>query len=105
MIKISKYIVIEYSYSKLQDIPELLPEENKFGYWKKAGKMIVIETLLKLWKKQGHRVLIFTQSRKMLLILEAFVSSQNYNYIKIDGSTNISRRQPLIQEYNSVGIF
>lgn len=61
-----------------------------------------METLLKLWKKQGHRVLIFTQSRKMLEILETFVRSQNYEYIKIDGSTAIGSRQPLITKFNEV---
>ncbi|EEB13301.1 DNA repair and recombination protein RAD26, putative [Pediculus humanus corporis] len=84
---------------KLDDL-EFIPEENKFGYWKKAGKMIVMETLLKIWKKQGHRVLIFTQSRKMLSILENFVLSQNYEYLKLDGTTNIGSRQPLINKFN-----
>jgi len=32
------------------DMNNLEPEEE-FGYWKKSGKMIVIESLLKLWKK------------------------------------------------------
>ena len=42
------------------DLNNLEPEEE-FGYWKKSGKMIVVESLLKLWKKQGHKVLLFTQ--------------------------------------------
>lgn len=41
----------------------LLPEDEAYGYWRKSGKMIVTEALLKLWKRQGHRVLLFTQSR------------------------------------------
>lgn len=41
------------------------------GYWKKSGKMIVVEALLKMWKKQGHRVLLFTQSVKVSKILYA----------------------------------
>ena len=40
----------------------------EYGYWKRAGKMIVVEALLKLWKKQGHRALIFTQSKQVLVI-------------------------------------
>lgn len=35
----------------------------EYGYWKRSGKMIVVEALLKLWKQQGHRVLLFSQSR------------------------------------------
>lgn len=35
-----------------------------FGAVEKSGKMIVVEALLQVWKKQGHRVLLFTQSRQ-----------------------------------------
>ena len=37
----------------------------EYGYWKRSGKMIVVESLLKLWKKQGHRALLFTQSKQV----------------------------------------
>ncbi|KAL8186660.1 UNVERIFIED_CONTAM: DNA excision repair protein ERCC-6 [Gekko kuhli] len=50
----------------LKGVPdEELDEEDHFGYWKRSGKMIVIESLLKIWRKQGHRVLLFTQSRQV----------------------------------------
>ena len=58
-----------------EDISELT-EEDKYGWYKRSGKMIVIHSLLKLWKKQGHRVLLFTQSRQMLRILEAYIMQQ-----------------------------
>ncbi|XP_014291598.1 DNA excision repair protein ERCC-6 [Halyomorpha halys] len=75
-------------------------KENHFGYWERAGKMIVIETLLKIWKEQGHRVLIFTQGKKMLMIMENFIKRSNYKYLRLDGSTSISSRQPLIDKFN-----
>lgn len=37
----------------------------EYGHWKRAGKMIVVDALLKLWKKQGHKVLLFTQSKQV----------------------------------------
>lgn len=42
-------------------------DENDGGYgcWKRAGKLIVVHSLLKLWKKQKHRVLLFTQTRQV----------------------------------------
>ena len=40
-------------------------ESTRHGFWKRSGKLIVIEALLKLWKQQGHRVLLFTQSRQV----------------------------------------
>lgn len=74
--------------------------EDRYGYWGKSGKMIVVETLLKIWKKQEHRVLIFTQSRQMLCILEAFIKREGYTYLKLDGATSIGGRQPLIDKFN-----
>lgn len=64
--------------------------------------MIVVQTLLQIWKKQGHRVLIFTQSRQMLTIMEAFVQQVGYSYLKLDGNTSIGARQPLINKFNQV---
>jgi len=49
----------------LQEREELLPEESQYGYWRRAGKMLVIQSLLGIWQKQGHRVLLFTQSRQV----------------------------------------
>lgn len=46
-------------------VPERELEEDQFGYWKRSGKMIVVESLLKIWHKQGQRVLLFSQSRQV----------------------------------------
>lgn len=62
--------------------------------------MVVVSALLKIWKKQGHRVLLFTQSRAMILVFEAFLKQQGYTYLKMDGSTSVSSRQPLIKKFN-----
>lgn len=75
--------------------------EERFGFWKRSGKMIVIEALLKLWKRQNHKVLLFTQSRKMLTILEYFLMDNNYTYLKMDGVTAIGSRQGLINKFNN----
>lgn len=62
--------------------------------------MIVVAALLKIWKKQGHRTLLFTQSRGMIDIFEDFLKQQQYTYLKMDGSTSVSSRQPLIEKFN-----
>lgn len=50
----------------LRGIPEdQLTKEEHFGFWKRSGKLIVVESLLRLWFKQGHRVLLFSQSRQV----------------------------------------
>ncbi|XP_020664432.3 DNA excision repair protein ERCC-6 [Pogona vitticeps] len=79
---------------------EEVHEEDHFGFWKRSGKMIVVESLLKIWHKQGHRVLLFTQSRQMLHILESFLKKKSYSYLKMDGTTPVASRQPLVTRYN-----
>ncbi|XP_064636661.1 DNA excision repair protein ERCC-6-like [Lineus longissimus] len=72
-----------------------------FGYWKRSGKMIVVKSLLKIWKQQGQRVLLFSQSKQMLDILEAFIQREGYSYMRMDGGTPIGSRQSLINHYNN----
>lgn len=40
--------------------------------------------------------------KKMLDILEVFLRAQKYSYLKMDGTTAIASRQPLITRYNEV---
>ncbi|XP_026954351.1 DNA excision repair protein ERCC-6 isoform X3 [Sagmatias obliquidens] len=84
----------------LKGIPDEELGEDQFGHWKRSGKMIVVESLLKIWHKQGQRVLLFSQSRQMLDIFEVFLRAQKYSYLKMDGTTAIASRQPLITRYN-----
>lgn len=51
------------------DLSTLSPSE-RYGFPGRSGKMAVVESLLKLWKKQGHRVLLFTQSRQVSVFLD-----------------------------------
>lgn len=71
------------------------------GYPKRSGKMIVLETLLKIWFKQDHRCLLFTQSKQMLNILEQFLTDNRYSYLKMDGTTSIGSRQGLVTQFNT----
>ncbi|GAU87804.1 hypothetical protein RvY_00602 [Ramazzottius varieornatus] len=75
-------------------------EAAKFGYWRRSGKMVVVEALLKMWKKQSHKTLIFSQSRKMLDIMADFLDSNDYTFLRMDGETPIARRQSLIRDFN-----
>ncbi|OLL21643.1 DNA repair protein rhp26 [Neolecta irregularis DAH-3] len=72
-----------------------------YGMGEKSGKMQVVKALLELWKKGGHRTLLFTQTRQMLDILEKFAKRLgSYEYRRMDGSTPIGLRQSLVDEFN-----
>jgi len=65
-----------------------------------SGKLMVLQQILPVWKKQGHKVLIFTQTVQMLNILEQFIAMSGYNYKRMDGNTIIKSRALIIKEFN-----
>ncbi|CAB9511762.1 CHD3-type chromatin-remodeling factor [Seminavis robusta] len=67
----------------------------------RSGKFEVLSKILPLWKKEGHRVLIFSQWTKMLNIIQAWVVSQGWNFLRLDGKTNVASRQKLVDQFNS----
>lgn len=74
----------------------------KYGDPSKSGKMVVVKALLELWKNQGHRTLLFSQGRQMLDILQKYVSSlDGFVSRRMDGTTPISQRQIMVDEFNN----
>mmetsp|Transcript_33130 Transcript_33130/g.37226 ORF Transcript_33130/g.37226 Transcript_33130/m.37226 type:complete len:1363 (+) Transcript_33130:107-4195(+) len=67
----------------------------------RSGKLEILAKILPLWKKQGHRVLIFCQWRKMLDIIMDFVKSHGWKFGRLDGNTNVASRQRLVDTFNS----
>lgn len=76
------------------------PHAEDYGCIKKSGKMLVLRKILAMWKDQGHRVLLFTQTRMMLDILERFMEHHAYNHCRLDGSTPVKERQRLLDKFN-----
>ncbi|XP_065564759.1 chromodomain-helicase-DNA-binding protein Mi-2 homolog [Artemia franciscana] len=70
---------------------------------KNSGKLVVLSKMLRVLKKQGHRVLIFSQMTKLLDILEDFLEGENYKYERIDGGITGSLRQDAIDRFNAPG--
>ncbi|CAH0719575.1 unnamed protein product, partial [Brenthis ino] len=87
-----------YLYEAHEEYEEI--DEELFGNFKRSGKMSVVHSLLKIWMKQGHRSLIFSQSRAMLCILEQHLQNHNFQYLKMDGSVSVAQRQNLIKTFN-----
>ncbi|TKR76891.1 hypothetical protein L596_017963 [Steinernema carpocapsae] len=68
-----------------------------------AGKMVLLDKLLKKLKEQGSRVLIFSQMSRMLDMFEDYCWWRQYAYCRLDGSTAHEDRQRSIDEYNREG--
>lgn len=67
----------------------------------RSGKLEVLAKILPLWKKQNHRVLIFSQWKKMLDIIQHFMNMQGWKFGRLDGNTNIGSRQKLVDAFNN----
>ena len=63
---------------------------------KYSGKMLVLQRILARLKRDGHRVLIFSQMAKMLQILGVFMESEEYAFHLIDGSTPQEERVEMV---------
>ena len=90
---------------KIVNHPDLLERttqahSEKYGEAERSGKLLVTEKVLGLWREQGHRCLLFSQTQQMLDILEAAIARAGYTYRRMDGTTPVSHRMRLIDEFN-----
>lgn len=65
-----------------------------------CGKLILLQKMLERLKKQGHRVLIFSQMTRLLDILEEFCEYLGYKYERVDGTVMGQIRQDAIDRFN-----
>eukprot|EP00803_Ostreobium_quekettii_P000653 evm.model.scf_326.10 EVM.evm.TU.scf_326.10 scf_326:61344-71436(+) len=75
--------------------------------WKASCKTVfVVQLLEQLWKRQ-HRVLVFSQSRKMLDILQAALKGRKWTFVRIDGTiASAVERQNIVNRFqNDASVF
>ncbi|CAK4692306.1 hypothetical protein LEN26_006224 [Aphanomyces euteiches] len=65
-----------------------------------AGKLQVMDSMLKQLLKKGHKVLIFSQMTRVLDILEDFMLLRRYQYCRLDGQTHFTERQRSMDAFN-----
>ncbi|KIH67106.1 helicase protein [Ancylostoma duodenale] len=65
-----------------------------------SGKVVLIEKLLPKLRKDGHKVLIFSQMVKVLDLLEEFLVNMNYPFERIDGNVRGDMRQASIDRFS-----
>lgn len=76
--------------------------DYQWGDEKKSGKLQVVKELLRMWKRLGHKTLLFSQGVQMLDIIEEFVQRQHgIKYLRMDGKTAIKERQTLVDRFNN----
>lgn len=68
---------------------------------KTSGKMTLLDKLLPKLFHDGHRVLIFSQFRMMLDIIEDYIHAKGYFYDRVDGSIVGKKRQAAIDRFSN----
>lgn len=74
---------------------------NMSYHWNDSGKLIVLSRLLPLWYQQGNKVLLFSQTRAMLDLIEIMIKEMQFRYLRLDGTTSIQSRASLIDNFNN----
>mmetsp|Transcript_9183 Transcript_9183/g.21889 ORF Transcript_9183/g.21889 Transcript_9183/m.21889 type:complete len:2363 (+) Transcript_9183:217-7305(+) len=66
---------------------------------KGSGKFVLLDKLLPRLKENGHRVLLFSQFKIMLDILEDYLHVRSMKFERIDGSITGQKRQAAIDRF------
>lgn len=76
-------------------------EDQIKGLITSSGKMMLLDQLLAKLKKDGHRVLIFSQMVKMLDILGDYLRVRGYQFQRLDGTIPAGPRRMAINHFNA----
>jgi len=109
--KISEFLTISMP-------PELLIElggvrrEREQELFKKAdrrsGKMSDLSILLQRFRDEGHKTLVFSESTKVLDLIEIQLKFGGWTFLRLDGSTSMKARAGLVDDFNrnkTIGVF
>ena len=66
-----------------------------------SGKLMLLDQLLTKLKRDGHRVLIFSQMVKMLDILGDYLDYRGHEYQRLDGTIAAGPRRIAIDHFNA----
>jgi len=70
------------------------------GYNEKSGKLEQCMEILKSGIEAGHKILLFSSYTSMFEIIEKELKKDNIKYFKLTGSTKVSDRINLVDEFN-----
>uniref|UniRef100_A0A804JZG9 Uncharacterized protein n=1 Tax=Musa acuminata subsp. malaccensis TaxID=214687 RepID=A0A804JZG9_MUSAM len=62
-------------------------------------KISFIMSLLENLVQEGHVVLIFSQTRKMLNLIQEAITCEGYKFLRIDGTTKIHERERIVKDF------
>lgn len=84
------------------ELPSYILEDSIMDdHFSLSGKMDVLAKLLKGIDRQGGRVLVFSAYTQTLDLIQNYVVTSGYSFLRMDGSTPTHKRQDLADEFNT----
>ncbi|XP_010270309.1 PREDICTED: protein CHROMATIN REMODELING 24 isoform X2 [Nelumbo nucifera] len=74
-------------------------DDSENMHYNVSCKITFILSLLDNLIPEGHNVLIFSQTRKMLNLIQEAIVSKGYKFLRIDGTTKISDREKTVNDF------
>ncbi|PFH37769.1 SWI2/SNF2-containing protein RAD26 [Besnoitia besnoiti] len=108
---------------KIANHPDLLLVHNEvrphdYGNPDRAGKLTVLREVLRVWKAEGRRVLLFAQTVQMLDIVQNFLETaessspspsspsssssagaKGYSFLRLDGRVSVASRHSIVDRF------
>ncbi|GAA5800530.1 hypothetical protein HPULCUR_005965 [Helicostylum pulchrum] len=81
-----------YSMMKVPSMKDLILD---------SGKLATMDKLLERLKTEDHRCLIYFQMTKMIDLFEEYIAYKQYKYLRLDGSSKISDRRDMVQDWQT----
>ncbi|OLL25270.1 Chromodomain helicase hrp3, partial [Neolecta irregularis DAH-3] len=92
----------EETYNASAGITSSSPRDDVIrGMVMNSGKMVLLDKLLTRLKRDGHRVLIFSQMVRMLDILSDYSSFRGFQHQRLDGTVPAATRKIAIDHFNA----
>ena len=103
LMQLRKCLCHPFIYSDAIEERNADPETLHRNLIEASGKLLLLEGMLTKLKKQGHRVLIFSQFLNQLDIIEDFLTGSGMSFRRLDGSMSSLEKQRRIDAYNAPG--
>ncbi|KAK5124289.1 hypothetical protein LTR85_001992 [Meristemomyces frigidus] len=71
----------------------------KKNEWMDCGKVLKFKELVTAYAANGDRVLVFSQFTTLMDILEAVLETMSMKFMRLDGSTDMQKRQDMIDHF------
>ncbi|KAI1777581.1 hypothetical protein F4818DRAFT_407147 [Hypoxylon cercidicola] len=78
----------------------ILHKEKDLNEASLSWKILILVSILEECKRLGDPVVLFSQSMQVLDYLEQLFRKKKFSLLRLDGSTNMNRRQGMVKEFN-----